>query len=99
MTEELAESLKRMKAERGEGIKEIKGLYAELQGKQAKPFDQVVERICKNLQFFKETEYRNSISVINPKEIIHKHDAKLNKINEEISKLDKIIKNGCGNIV
>lgn len=30
MTEELAESLKRMKAERGEGIKEIKGLYAEL---------------------------------------------------------------------
>jgi len=28
-----------------------------------------------------------------------KYDNKLNKINEEINKLDKIIKNGCGSIV
>ena len=30
---------------------------------------------------------------------MHKYDGKLHKINEEITKLDKIIKNGCGNIV
>jgi hypothetical protein len=51
------------------------------------------------LQFFKDTEYKASISSINPKEVIHKYDGKLHKINEEISKLDKIIRNGCGNIV
>lgn len=67
LTEEIAETVKRLKAERGEDIKEIKGQYSELDGKQNKPFDQVLERICKNLQFFKETEYKNSISSINTK--------------------------------
>lgn len=51
------------------------------------------------MQFFKETEFKNSISSINTKEIVHKYDGKLQKINEEIAKLDKIIKNGCGNVV
>lgn len=39
------------------------------------------------------------MSTINPKEVMHKYDGKLQKINDELSKLDKIIKNGCGNIV
>lgn len=99
MAEDLAESLKKLKAERMEGIKEIKGLYAELENKQVKPFDQVIERISKNLQFFKDAEYKASIGNINPKEVMHKYDGKLQKINDEIFKLDKIIKNGCGNIV
>jgi hypothetical protein len=34
MTEELAESLKTLKADRVDGIKEIKGLYADLESKQ-----------------------------------------------------------------
>jgi Tfp pilus assembly protein PilP len=59
----------------------------------------VVDRITKNLQFFKETEYKIAINTINPKEVIHKYDGKLQKINDELNKLDKIIKNGCGNIV
>ena len=59
----------------------------------------MLERICKNLQFFKETEYKSSIGSINVKEIAHKYDGKLQKINEEIAKLDRIIRNGCGNVV
>jgi hypothetical protein len=38
MSEELNESLKKLKVERMEGIKEIKALYAELENKQTKPF-------------------------------------------------------------
>jgi hypothetical protein len=77
MTEEMAESLRKLKADRMEGIKDIKALYAELEGKQSKPFDQTVDRINKNLQFFKDAEYRSSIGAINPKEIMHKYDGKL----------------------
>ena len=32
-------------------------------------------------------------------EITQKYDEKLRKITDEIGKLDKVIKNGCGNIV
>jgi hypothetical protein len=49
LTDELAETLRKLKVERGDNIKEIKGLYSELENKQNKPFDQVVERISKNL--------------------------------------------------
>jgi hypothetical protein len=77
MTEEMAETLKKLKADRMEGIKEIKTLYAELEAKQNKPFDQAIDRINRNLQFFKDTEYKASIGAINHKEIIHKYDGKL----------------------
>ena len=55
MTEEMVENLKKLKADRIEGIREIKALYAELEAKQNKLFDQAIDRINRNLQFFKDT--------------------------------------------
>lgn len=99
LADQLADTLRQLKLQRAEGLKDIKGLYAELEGKQGRPFEQVVERIGKNLQFFKDSEYKNTLASIHPKDVLHKHSTNLLKINQEISKLDTIIKNGCGSIV
>lgn len=77
MTEEMVENLKKLKADRIEGIREIKALYAELEAKQNKLFDQAIDRINRSLQFFKDTEYKASIGAINHKEMMHKYEGKL----------------------
>lgn len=58
-----------------------------------------MERITKNLAFFKDNEYQTLVSNINTEEMSSKYDLKMKKIKDEISKLDKIIRNGCGSII
>lgn len=82
VTEELAESLKTLKKERTDELKEIKQLYQELEVKQKSPFEQTVERIAKNLAFYKDSEYKSANAGINSGEIVQKYDSKMKKINE-----------------
>jgi len=44
-------------------------------------------------------EYRHAVNSVNAKAIQEKYDRQLDKINDEITKLDGVIKNGCGSII
>lgn len=99
VTDEIGEEIKKFKKERTEDLKEIKQLYQELEQKQRNPFAPTVERISKNLAFFKEDEFKAAHATINVAAIVDKYDLRMQKINQEILKLDRVIKNGCGNIV
>jgi hypothetical protein len=52
----------------------MKALYQELEQKQMKPFDSAVERIIKNLHFFKENEFKSTMATIKINEITQKYD-------------------------
>lgn len=53
-TEDISKEIQKFKKERVDDLKEIKQLYQELEEKQKNPFTQSVERITKNLVFFKD---------------------------------------------
>ena len=99
LTEDINDTLRKLKSQRAEDIKEIKTLYKELEEKQGDLFGKDVERVTKNMQFYKETQYKASMGAVNAREVAGKHEGNLRKIAEEISKLEKVIKNGCGNVV
>jgi hypothetical protein len=82
VAEEVAESMKKLKKNRNEDIREIKQLYQDLEQKQKSPFEQTVDRIIKNLSFFKESEYKAAHAGINSTEIVRRYEGKLMKIND-----------------
>ncbi len=73
VTEEIGEEIKRFKKERSDDLQEIKQLCENLQQKQKAPFAPTVERIAKNLTFFKESEYKSAHAGINTAEIVQKY--------------------------
>ena len=71
--EEVNNSLKNLKKERNDELKEIKGLYQELENKQNGPFEATLDRVHKNLGHYKETEYRAMSSNFSSRDVTQKY--------------------------
>ena len=98
-TEEIDQFLKKSKQERQQNLKKIKVLYKELQQKEDNSYDQALERIGKNLHFFKQSKYSEVKEGLDLSEMVHEFQEKMGQLESQISKMNKIIEKGCGEIV
>jgi hypothetical protein len=55
-------------------------MCAELQAKQNNPYDVTIERVNKNLLYFKEENWKKTAASVNINEYTQKYHAKLSKI-------------------
>lgn len=98
-TEEFDHFLRNNKLDRQDNLKKIKSLYRSLEEKDDQSYDQALQRITKNLAFFRESKFAAVMHDFDARELIDSYQQKVSQLDAQISKMEKIIEKGCGQLI